>query len=40
MLGAANSTAPSCSLTCELLGGHWDSEHGCGAFGWPQVLIS
>lgn len=33
LLGAASSTFPSCSLSCELLGGHWDSEHACGAFG-------
>ena len=40
MLGAVGSTSPSCSLTCELLGGHWGSESACAAFGWPQALIS
>lgn len=39
-LGAVSSTSPSCSLTCELLGGHWGSECAHGAFDWPQALIS
>jgi len=35
MLGAASSTFPSCSLTCELLGRNCGSDRACDVFGWP-----